>query len=98
MKKELSSTELCEMAHPVLGLLSPKGMEMLSVVNGEGEVVGCAPRSLCHLLGIRHMVVYLIIIAPDGKTLIQVRSDGRYDVSVGGHDEMRLQPCDRERV
>ncbi len=50
-----------------------------------------APRWLCHLLGLRHRAVHILLWAPNGLAVLQVRSPhkaywpGLLDISVGGH-------------
>lgn len=62
--------------------------EYLQVVGDDGLVIGGAPRFLCHRLGLRHNVVYAMILSPDGSVLLQTRGEpgrSRLDVAVGGH-------------
>ena len=68
------------------------GGEMVPVVEPDGEVVACAPRSYVHggsrLL---HPVVHLHIINRKGEVYLQKRArtkklyPGRWDTAVGGH-------------
>ena len=50
-----------------------------------------APRWLCHLLGLRHASVHVVLVAPSGLVVLQKRSlekdtaPGLLDTSVGGH-------------
>lgn len=50
-----------------------------------------APRWLCHLLGLRHRAVHVLLWVPNGLAVLQVRSPhkaywpGLIDISVGGH-------------
>ncbi len=67
--------------------------EWFPLVDEEGNVIGSAPRSICHngesfLL---HPVVHLHVVSPDGKLLLQRRKltkriqPGKWDTAVGGH-------------
>ncbi len=68
------------------------GGEMLEIVDGEGRVIGRAPRSEIHgdnrLL---HRVVHVMVVNSSGDILLQKRAmskdvaPGRWDTSVGGH-------------
>ncbi|NVK74886.1 MAG: NUDIX domain-containing protein [Oceanospirillaceae bacterium] len=59
--------------------------ELLKVYTINGEHVGCAPRILCHRLGLIHKVVYCFVVNSEGEILLQVRSEGRLDITIGGH-------------
>lgn len=66
--------------------------EMLEIVDGQGKVVGTAPRSECHgNPELCHRAVHVIIHDRSGRILLQKRSmgkdiqPGRWDTSVGGH-------------
>ncbi len=65
--------------------------EMFDVVNEEDEVIGREPRSKVHQEGLLHRGVHVWLFAPDGKVLIQRRTDdrphapGALDCSVSEH-------------
>ena len=66
--------------------------EYLDIVNLNGEVVGCAPRSEVHgNPALMHRVVHVLVFNKEGRLLLQKRSQnkdvapGRWDTSVGGH-------------
>jgi isopentenyldiphosphate isomerase len=66
--------------------------EHLEIVDGEGNVVGCAPRSQIHgNPALIHRVVHVLVLNRKGEMLLQKRSlnkdvaPGRWDTSVGGH-------------
>ena len=67
------------------------GEEMLDVLDGRGEVVGSAPRSVVHELGLPHHAVHVLVRDRTGRLLLQLRSarkatsPGLWDTSVGGH-------------
>lgn len=67
-------------------------VEMLPLVDEEGNVVGKATRAECHSpLKLLHPVVHLHIVNTDGAILLQKRSlnkviqPGKWDTAVGGH-------------
>lgn len=78
---------------PVLkGAKVARSIEMLPVVEPDGQVVAQAPRSFCH--GPHkplHPVVHLHIIDREGRIYLQKRSmikkllPGKWDTAVGGH-------------
>lgn len=65
--------------------------EWLPVVNEKGEIVGKAPRSLCHSdKQYLHPVVHLHVINSKGEIYLQKRpmhkiQPGKWDTAVGGH-------------
>lgn len=68
-----------------------KFMEPLLIVDDDGNTIGQAPRGLAHRVGLRHRTVFVLIISPSNKLLLQKRGKGaasspfRLDISVGGH-------------
>lgn len=69
-----------------------KKEEWLPIVNEKGEVIGKAPRSLCHSGSkLLHPVVHLHIINQRQEIFLQKRSlkkdllPGKWDTAVGGH-------------
>jgi isopentenyldiphosphate isomerase/intracellular septation protein A len=66
--------------------------EYFDVVDGEGKVLGKAPRSVCHSRpGLLHQVVHLHVINSEDQIFLQKRSltkhiqPGKWDTAVGGH-------------
>jgi len=66
--------------------------ECFDIVDGEGRVLGKAPRSICHSRpGFLHQVVHLHIINSEDQLFLQKRSltkhiqPGKWDTAVGGH-------------
>jgi len=66
--------------------------EILPLVNARGEVIGQAPRALCHQgPGRLHPVVHLHVFNRAGDIYLQKRSAGKdifpgyWDTAVGGH-------------
>ena len=68
-----------------------KNEEWLPLVNEKGEVIGKAPRSVCHSgKEYLHPVVHLHVINNKGEIYLQKRpmhkiQPGKWDTSVGGH-------------
>lgn len=67
------------------------GEELVDLVDGSGHPTGVtAPRWLCHLLGLCHCTVHVILRTPQDLLVFQVRSrhvdwPGLLDLSVTGH-------------
>lgn len=68
------------------------GEEWFDLVDGEGRVVGKAPRSVCHSRpGFLHPVVHLHVVNARDQIFLQKRSlnkqiqPGKWDTAVGGH-------------
>ncbi len=66
--------------------------EILPLVNDQGEVIGSAPRTLCHSdRTLLHPVVHLHVFDYQGRLYLQKRSmqkriqPGKWDTAVGGH-------------
>jgi isopentenyldiphosphate isomerase/intracellular septation protein A len=66
--------------------------EWFDIVDGEGKVLGKAPRSLCHSRkGLLHPVVHLHVLNSQDRLFLQKRSPekqiqpGKWDTAVGGH-------------
>lgn len=66
--------------------------EMLEIIDGNGVVVGLAPRARCHGdPSLLHRSVHVAVFHPDGRLLLQKRSrfkdvqPGKWDTAVGGH-------------
>jgi isopentenyldiphosphate isomerase len=70
-----------------------KNEEWFPVVDEKGNVIGTAPRSVCHdgKSKLLHPVVHLHLFNKEGKLFLQKRSaekdiqPGKWDTSVGGH-------------
>ena len=67
-------------------------MELFEIVSELGEIIGTAPRSLCHAdPWFVHRSVHVLVFGRDGKLLLQLRAKGKdvqpgkWDTSVGGH-------------
>lgn len=66
--------------------------EWFDVVDASGEPFGWgAPRWFCHLTGLRHRVVHVLLTSPQGLMVLQMRAHdkaewpSRIDTTVGGH-------------
>ena len=70
-----------------------KNSEWFPIVNERGEVIGKAPREICHngKSFLLHPVVHLHVFSSKGELLLQKRKmnkkiqPGKWDTSVGGH-------------
>jgi len=66
-------------------------LELLDLVDVSGRVIGRATRERVHREGLLHRAVHLVVWNPDGRILLQKRSEskaccpGLWDTSVGGH-------------
>lgn len=75
-----------------LGRPAAPGEEWLDVVRPDGESYGwSAPRWFCHLVGLRHRVVYVYLTTPQGLLALQMRAHTKpewpslFDTTVAGH-------------
>ena len=66
--------------------------ECFDIVDGDGKVIGKAPRRVCHSRpGLLHQVVHLHIINSEDQIFLQKRAltkhiqPGKWDTAVGGH-------------
>jgi isopentenyldiphosphate isomerase len=66
--------------------------EYFEIVDAEGHAIGRATRRECHgNPALRHRVVHVIVLDPQGRWYLQKRSaakdiqPGKWDTSVGGH-------------
>jgi 8-oxo-dGTP pyrophosphatase MutT (NUDIX family) len=64
---------------------SKKYMEMIDVLDNDGNHLGAIPRGLAHRVGLRHAVVYAAVYDHQRRMLLQTRDGGRVDIAVGGH-------------
>lgn len=72
-----------------------KKEEIFPLVNESGEVIGQAPRSVCHNGSkLLHPVIHLHIFNSKGELYLQKRSEqkdiqpGKWDTAVGGHIDL----------
>ena len=65
--------------------------EIVDVVNSSDEIIGAAPKSECHKLGLWHRSVFVFIFDSEGNLALQERSNkksirpGRVTASASGH-------------
>ncbi|MBN1143304.1 MAG: hypothetical protein JXA72_02730, partial [Bacteroidales bacterium] len=66
--------------------------EWLPLLNSKGEIIGKAPRSVCHSdKSLLHPVVHLHVLNNNGEIYLQKRpmnklvQPGKWDTAVGGH-------------
>jgi isopentenyldiphosphate isomerase/intracellular septation protein A len=70
--------------------------EWFPIVNGDGKIIGKAPRSVCHngTSMLLHPVVHLHLFNSSGELFLQKRAltkdiqPGKWDTSVGGHIDL----------
>ena len=67
-------------------------MELFEVVDENGNVIGTAPRNVCHgEPSLVHRAAHVLVFNTEGQILLQLRSKdkdiqpGKWDTSVGGH-------------
>jgi hypothetical protein len=77
-------------APPHVGVADDEA-EWLDVVDETNTVVGAEQRAICHLQGLRHRAVYVLLNNDHGEILIQVRRDDRRG-ETGGPEASRLTP------
>lgn len=71
----------------------PGSIEMFPIVDEKGNIIGEAPRNICHngISMLLHPVVHLHVFNSKGELYLQKRSctkdiqPGKWDTSVGGH-------------
>lgn len=76
-----------------MAMIGNESEEIFPVVDEEGNIIGEAPRSLCHdgKSMLLHPVVHLHLFNSSGDLFLQKRSQskdiqpGKWDTSVGGH-------------
>ncbi len=74
------------------------GTDVLTVLNDKRKIIGYASRLNCHLSGLFHATVHLLLFNERGQLLVQRRSrikdssGGKLAQSVGGHIAGRSDP------
>jgi ribosomal protein L11 methyltransferase len=88
----LCAGERSEGEWAALLLVAPAGGEVFDVVDGQGKIVGRAPRALCHRTpSLLHRAAHVIVTDAAGRIYLQKRAldkdiqPGKWDTSVGGH-------------
>jgi len=88
----LCAAERCEGEWASLLLIAPAGGEVFDLVDEQGQVVGRAPRALCHRTpSLLHRAAHVIVTDAAGRIYLQKRAltkdiqPGKWDTSVGGH-------------
>jgi isopentenyldiphosphate isomerase len=51
-------------------------LEPIDVIDEDDNIIGLEDRGLCHSLGLRHKVVFVFLVSPDGKILLQRNRSG----------------------
>ena len=69
--------------------------EWFDLLNDQGEMVGSAPRCVCHTMpGLLHRAAHVLVFNSAGNLFLQKRSSrkdiqpGKWDTSVGGHPNL----------
>jgi ribosomal protein L11 methyltransferase len=88
----LGALERVEGEWAALLMARPAGGEVFELVDGQGRIVGRAPRTLCHRLpSLPHRAAHVVVTDGEGRIYLQKRSQakdiqpGKWDTSVGGH-------------
>lgn len=88
----LAALERTEGEWASLLLFAPAGGEVFDLVDGEGRILGRAPRPVCHRSPwLTHRAAHVIVTDARGRIYLQKRSmtkdiqPGKWDTSVGGH-------------
>ncbi len=83
---------LCEFARSYVRRKKQEPIEWLPLLNNKGEIIGRAPRSVCHSdKSLLHPVVHMHVINSKGEIYLQKRpmnkqvQPGKWDTAVGGH-------------
>jgi hypothetical protein len=77
--------------HASIDTFSKEYIEPIDVIDDNDNIIGLEDRGLCHSLGLRHKVVFVFIVSPDGKILLQRKTGDinpekdLLDVGVQGH-------------
>jgi hypothetical protein len=78
-------------SHASIDTFSKEYIEPIDVIDENENIIGLEDRGLCHSLGLRHKVIFVFLVSPDGKILLQRKSCGinpetdLLDVAVEGH-------------
>ncbi len=86
--KLIKTDKLLDYMDIVYSQLNDSDKESIIVSDENGKEMGALPRILCHILGIMHKTVYLVILDEHNQMLLQIRNDSetpRYDLPVAGH-------------
>jgi isopentenyldiphosphate isomerase len=85
---------------------SKEYLEPIDVIDDDDNIIGLEDRGLCHSLGLRHKVVFVFLVSPEGKILLQKKSDGvnpetdLLNVAVEGHvgASEDIGPCAMRKI
>jgi hypothetical protein len=80
--------------------------EPIDVIDEDDNIIGLEDRGLCHSLGLRHKVVFVFLVSPDGKILLQRTRGGispetdLLNVAVEGHvgASEDIGPCAMRKI
>jgi hypothetical protein len=85
---------------------SKEYLEPIDVIDDDDNIIGLEDRGLCHSLGLRHKVVFVFLVSPDGKILLQKKRSGMspepdlLNVIVEGHvgASEDIGPCAMRKI
>jgi len=92
--------------HASIDTFSKEYIEPIDVIDDDDNIIGLEDRGLCHSLGLRHKVVFIFLVSPDGKILLQRKTGGinpekdLLDVGVQGHvgASEDIGPCAMRKI
>jgi hypothetical protein len=92
--------------HASRNKFSKEYLEPIDVIDDDDNIIGLEDRGLCHSLGLRHKVVFVFLVSPDGKILLQKKRNGMspetdlLDVIVEGHvgASEDIGPCAMRKI
>jgi len=94
------------MVHASRNEFTEEYLEPIDVIDEDDNIIGLEDRGLCHSLGLRHKVVFVFLVSPDGKILLQRKRDGInpetdiLNVAVEGHVAASedIGPCAMRKI
>jgi hypothetical protein len=93
-------------AHASIDTFTEEYIEPIDVIDENDNIIGLEDRGLCHSLGLRHKVVFVFLVSPDGKILLQRKRGGinpekdLLDIGVEGHvgASEDIGPCAMRKI
>jgi hypothetical protein len=85
---------------------SKEYLEPIDVIDEDDNIIGLEDKGLCHALGLRHKVVFVFLVSPEGKILLQRKRGGinpetdLLNVAVEGHvgASEDIGPCAMRKI
>jgi len=92
--------------HASIDTFSKEYIEPIDVIDDDDNIIGLEDRGLCHSLGLRHKVVFVFLVSPDGKIFLQRKRGGinpekdLLDIGVEGHvgASEDIGPCAMRKI